>query len=487
MARPHHRLRRNEVLNRRILAVGAAVLLTLSMTVAGAAASASAHILPTTTIALDVTSDHVGAELRIPLDDLETASGVDLGSHPSTTLPAHAAALRAYLLKHFTPSTPDGAWTVTIGHLRITSSEQFGTGTFSVLTATAVLTPPAAADARSFDLGYDAVIEQVITHTILVSVATDWQTGRVSAPHDVGTIQVDTVTGKVLPLHVDLGAGSAWQGFAGMVSLGMTHIMEGTDHQLFLLTLLIPAPLLALGRRWKTATRPSTAIRRITAITLSFTLGHSVTLALGALGLPVPQHAVEALIAVSILVAALHAIRPIFPGREALVAGAFGLIHGMAFSATLSDLDLSGGQLALSLLGFNLGIEIMQLIVVLLVLPPLIVLSRSRAYGPLRLSVATLVGIAAIGWLLARVGDENPIASAADGLTVASPAIVVVLWIAAAIVGARLLKARRTIDSYRQRARTDQTTSKREPDNGARLQGDQRPPIAADSASTRLC
>jgi hypothetical protein len=216
-----------------------------------------------------------------------------------------------------------------------------------------------------------------------------------------------------------------------MLRLGVTHIADGTDHQLFLLTLLLPAPLLAAGRRWRQPAPTGRAVRRITAITLAFTIGHSGTLALGTLGLPVPQQPVEALIAVSILVAAAHALRPLFPGREPVVAAVFGLVHGMAFSTTLSSLDLSGSQLALSLLGFNLGIELMQLAVVLVVLPPLLVLARTSTYRPLRASAAALAAVAALGWLLDRVGLTTPLGAAADALGPASPWIVACLWLAA--------------------------------------------------------
>jgi hypothetical protein len=137
------------------------------------------------------------------------------------------------------------------------------------------------------------------------------------------------------------------------------------------------------------------------------------------------------LIAASILVAAVHAIRPIFPGRETLIAAGFGLIHGMAFSITLSDLDLDGRQLALSLLGFNLGIEAMQLVAVALVLPPLALLARTRLYAPIRVTMAALTAVAAIGWMLARIGIPNPVATAADGLAPVAGRIVVGLWIAA--------------------------------------------------------
>lgn len=85
-------------------------------------------------------------------------------------------------------------------------------------------------------------------------------------------------------------------------------------------------------------------------------LGHSVTLAVAALArLDLPAAPVESLIAASILIGAGHALRPLFPGREALIAAGFGLIHGMAFSFTLAELHLDTGQLVLSLLGFNLA------------------------------------------------------------------------------------------------------------------------------------
>lgn len=432
---------------RRLVGAGAVALLAGGLALGGAAASASAHILPTTTVVLAVRSDHVDAALRIPLADLESASGIDLGATPAAHLALHAAELRTYLLSHFQPSSADGDWAVSVGALRVTTTSQFGTGAFPVLTTTARLTPPSPADERSFELGYDAVIHQVITHTVLVSVGSDWQTGRFAGAYDVGTIHVDTVTGTVPPLRVSLGSGSAWQGFTGMVGLGMAHILQGTDHQLFLLTLLLPAPLLAVGRRWAGPVRPRTAVRKIATITLAFTIGHSVTLALGALGLPVPQQLVETLIAVSILVAAAHAIRPLFPGREAVIAAGFGLVHGLAFSATLSELDLSGGQLALSLLGFNLGIELMQLIVVALVLPPLIVLARTAAYRPIRIGAAAFTGLAAAGWVIARIGMPNPIATAADGLVAASPLVVGVLWAAAAVGVVVLLRRRAAAES----------------------------------------
>jgi HupE / UreJ protein len=113
-------------------------------------------------------------------------------------------------------------------------------------------------------------------------------------------------------------------GFASIFRLGMRHIAEGTDHLLFLLALLVPAPLLALGSRWAGFAGARHSLFRILKIVTAFTIGHSVTLALAALGLVrVPSRPIEVLIAVSILVSAIHALRPLFPGREAAIAAFF--------------------------------------------------------------------------------------------------------------------------------------------------------------------
>ncbi|MET9458490.1 HupE/UreJ family protein [Streptomyces canus] len=122
-------------------------------------------------------------------------------------------------------------------------------------------------------------------------------------------------------------------------------------------------------------------------MTLAFTAGHSVAPAVTALGrLDIPGWPVEAFIAASILIGAIHAIRPLFPGKEALVAGGFGLGHGMAFSFVLAEMHLSTSRLVTSLLGFNLGIELVQFLLVCLALPSLLVLARLRVQSALRLT-----------------------------------------------------------------------------------------------------
>ena len=87
-----------------------------------------------------------------------------------------------------------------------------------------------------------------------------------------------------------------------------------------------------------------------------------------------PPAPVEVAIAVSILVSAMHALRPLFPGKEAWVAGGFGLIHGAAFASVIAEQSFDAWHRTLAMLGFNGGIEIMQLAVVAAVLPALLLL-----------------------------------------------------------------------------------------------------------------
>jgi hypothetical protein len=199
--------------------------------------------------------------------------------------------------------------------------------------------------------------------------------------------------------------------FSSMFHLGMRHIAEGTDHLLFLLVLLLPAPLLVSGRRWGPPAGVRQRLVRILGIVTAFTIGHSITLSLAALGLVrVPERPIEVLIAASILVSAVHALYPIFPGRETWIAAFFGLIHGLAFAATLDRLGLGRWERVTGILAFNLGIETMQMLVVVIILPSLIVMSKTRAYPFLRIGGAVFGGAASVGWIFERIFNvETPV------------------------------------------------------------------------------
>jgi hypothetical protein len=416
----------------RILRTLAGIAVAVPAALLLGAPPAAAHPMPHSVVLLDVHEASVTAKLELPVSDLSRASGLEL---TAATLPAQQQALLSYLSAHIRPATTAGRrWKVSVGAASLSAAEQTSTGTYQQIDATASLTPPAGGDVRHFVLGYDVIVHKVVTHTVLVAVRQDWASGQVGAgTRQVGTIEIDSRSMTVPALTVNLEHGSAWAGFVAMVKLGGNHILTGTDHLLFLLVLLLPAGLLAAGGRWRGLIGPRVAVGRIGRTTLAFTVGHSVALALSALThLVVPAWPVEAFIAVSILVGAIHAIRPLFPGREAMVAGLFGLGHGLAFSFTLAEMDLSTGQVAVSLLGFNLGIEMVQLLLVALALPALVAVARTRRGPVFRFAVAAVTGVAATGWLADRLGLANPVARAADSAG-ADPKIMLILLTVAAV------------------------------------------------------
>ena len=205
---------------------------------------------------------------------------------------------------------------------------------------------------------------------------------------------------------------------SGLFHLGMRHIAEGTDHLLFLLALLLPAPLLAVGPRWGAVAGVRQSLLHIVGIVTAFTVGHSLTLTLAAMNLVhVPGRPVEVLIAISILVSAVHGLRPIFPGREPWIAAFFGLIHGLAFASTLGRLGLSRWDRVAGILAFNLGIEAMQMLVVGLVLPSLLLLSRTRAYTVFRILGAAFACAASSMWIAERLWKvQTPVDSVLNAI-----------------------------------------------------------------------
>jgi hydrogenase/urease accessory protein HupE len=181
-----------------------------------------------------------------------------------------------------------------------------------------------------------------------------------------------------------------WTVLGDYVRLGLTHLATGLDHVLFIAGLC----LLVANLR-----------RRI--LTLSaFTLGHSLTLCLAALDLVrLPQAPVEIAIAASLMVLAREVLRPSPHTPTASLAAAFGLLHGLGFASALAESGLAPKAVALSLLGFNLGIELGQLAVVLSLLPLGLVLRRAfdaKRMASMRTAAAYALGSLAAMWSLER-------------------------------------------------------------------------------------
>lgn len=178
--------------------------------------------------------------------------------------------------------------------------------------------------------------------------------------------------------------------FLGYLRLGTEHILLGPDHLLFVIGFVL---LLGLGRP---------LLYTITA----FTVGHSLTLAPAALGwLRVATAPVEVVIALSILLLAVELARPegapttLTKRRPWLVAGGFGLLHGLGFAGALAEVGLPQSGVPTALFAFNVGVELGQLVVVAFLLAVLQVTGspkRVAAYG---------MGTLAVAWTLQRCAE----------------------------------------------------------------------------------
>lgn len=374
-----------------------------------------AHPMPNTMLLLDVHNKNINCELQLPLKEMQFAVPYDVTKDTDNLLKIHENDLRNYILSHFKIKGESGKnWDIKLNKLEVKTDEQEATGKYKELIAFITITPKENDNIRKFTIYYDGIAHQVITHKILVAVRQDWQNGKIESGNtEVGSIMANIDTAEVPPFKINLEEGSTWKGFKRMVNLGMEHISEGTDHLLFLLVLLLSAPLIADSRKWVKTGGAKYSLMRILKVITAFTIGHSITLLIGSLGWLNPSTKwVEILIALSILVTAIHAIKPLFPNKEIYVAAGFGLIHGLAFATILSNLHLDSGKFILSLLGFNIGIELMQIFVILIIIPWLILLSPFKIYKWVRVLGALLAGIAAIAWMMERYSGKSNIISA---------------------------------------------------------------------------
>ncbi|QEC75167.1 HupE/UreJ family protein [Mucilaginibacter ginsenosidivorax] len=375
-----------------------------------------AHQTPNTLVFLDAGPNRVALELQMPLSELELAFGNNISKNPETLIEKFGPQLKEYLKGHIHAYLKKTApWHVEIQALRMDKGTYIENGiNYWEVVANVVIIPQPGESTRKFMLDYDVIMHQVINHAALLSIRSDWETGNLNPTSaDAMVISWNTKDNVIYPLEINLQQGSWFKGFKSMFALGMQHIKEGTDHLLFLIVLLLPAALLAKNKQWGKFGGAKYSIMRLLKIVTSFTIGHSVTLLIGALGwLKLPAQPVEIAIAFSILVSAVHAIKPIFPGKEMFVAAGFGLIHGLAFASILANLNLGAGTMALSILGFNLGIEAMQLFVVLITIPWLILLSQTSIYKYVRVGGAVISGIIAMAWMLERATQTPNFVSA---------------------------------------------------------------------------
>jgi hypothetical protein len=359
------------------------LLIALLLLVATAAA---AHKPSDSYLTLEREGETVRGQWDIALRDLDAAITLDANGDGEITwgeVRAKRAAIVAYALSRLDVASDGTACPLEATDLLIDTHSD---GAYAVLRVAGACPQPAPVLSVAYRLLFDVdpthrgllqYLEQGRAHSAIFSADARSQT---------------------------LGAGTRWQQLAAYIHEGVWHIWLGFDHILFLLSLLLPAVLLRHGGAWRPAESFRGAFWDVAKIVTAFTVAHSITLTLAALEVvSLPSRWVESAIALSVALAAINNVFPLVSHGRWLAAFGFGLIHGFGFAGALRDLGLPTGSLALSLFGFNVGVELGQLAIVALFLPAAFWLRGTWAYRRLVLAggSALIAAIAGI-WLVER-------------------------------------------------------------------------------------
>lgn len=390
-------------------------LLTVAMTITVAAVlllamgqpkPVSAHSGDQSYLYLDITKTTVSGRIEAPLRDLNTALGLDLGGSDDEVVEGlldNLTSIHAYLRDHIQVGANGEVWPIEFEGANLFFSDLPEADDNYVLFPFRANVTNAEVP-RTLELTFDPFFDEVEGRDALLLIGNDWQGGVIDNGHDVLT----TFESSNRSQQIDLGGTSSLKNFVESGKLGVNHIRTGPDHILFVLVLLLPS-VLVFTDRWEPTETFGSSLWRVLKVVTMFTVAHTITFTLAGLELlPLPSsRIIESIIAVSIAAAALHNVRPIAPNKEWLIAFAFGLFHGMGFASLVSGLDVDRGTQLVSLLGRNVGIEIGQSVVVLLLFPGLYLLRTTRFFRPFFLAVSAFLTIISLGWMVERAFETD--------------------------------------------------------------------------------
>jgi hypothetical protein len=333
----------------------------------------------------------VTGQWDIALRDLDFALGLDANQDGAITwgeVKAKHAEIAAYALSRLAIGPATAPCPIVAGEQLV---DNHSDGAYTVLRFTA----RCAAAPKFLEVGYRLFFDIDPSHRGLLNLSANGATRA-------GIFSADS------PAQQFALADLTWHAqFVDYLTEGVLHIWTGFDHILFLLSLLLPAVLVRSrvpGERWTAAPSFRFAFWDVFRVVTAFTVAHSITLSLAALGVvSLPSRLVESAIAASVVLAALNNVRPVVFGGRWIIAFLFGLIHGFGFASVLTDLGLPRESLLLALVAFNVGVEIGQLAIVAVFLPVAYALRDTGFYrrGVLIGGSLAVAAIAAV-WLAER-------------------------------------------------------------------------------------
>ena len=383
--------------------VKAAALVAVVMALMVAIASpASAHRSDESYLYLDIGDNSVSGRVETPISDLRTVFGMDLeGSDDDIVeeLESRLGELQAYLDAESSVGADGVRWDMEFDGVELFAEG----GPHAVFPFTVDL--PGAEVPQLIEATFTPFLDEISDRNNIVLIANDWKRGVVEEEaNELIITNLGSPSGVI-----NLGESNQWGNFTRSIELGVDHIRTGPDHIFFVLVLLLTSVLVLNSGQWAPSPTFGASLKRVILVATMFTIAHSVTFTLAGIDvLPLPpSKLVETLIALSIGAAALHNLRPIFGHREWSLAFAFGLFHGMGFAGLIDELDINRSTQLVSLLGRNLGIEIGQIVIILISFPGLYLLRRTRAYWPLMVASSLLLALVSVIWVIERVFEVD--------------------------------------------------------------------------------
>lgn len=379
------------------------------LVVLGQASPASAHRNDESYLYLDVGDSNLSGRVEMPYRDMRSVLGLQITGSADELLAefeANLEMLQTYADDNTSLGAAGAVWQIDFDGVELLfedqGSDSNGLG-YVVLPFTVELTE--AAVPQVLEVTFTPFLEEIPDRNNITLVSNDWKRGVFEEETNELLIHTaDSPSGTI-----DLGNASQWTNFRASIDLGVDHIRTGPDHIFFILVLLLPAVLVLVASRWRPSPSFGYSLLRIVFVATMFTIAHSITFTLAGLDyLPLPPSKLtETVIALSIALAALHNLRPIFGHKEWLFAFVFGLFHGMGFAGLVEDLDINRTTQLVSLLGRNVGIEIAQLIIIVLTFPLLFLLRRTRVYMPAFTLVSIGLAVLSGMWVIERVFEVN--------------------------------------------------------------------------------
>jgi hypothetical protein len=373
-----------------------------------ATVSAEPHAQGQSYILFDIYESRIAAQYQATIPDLNRALGLSLPEDGTATVADIEAVLeiiKRYYNERVTFIVEGDSIGVAYGNVDLlnTGFAQFVALDFTFEGIDAV--------PDKITIEYNALFEVDPKHKALLAIMHSWRDGVINGEQVALIFEPDDRTQTL-----DVSDPSVWKGFLAIVKLGTEHIWGGIDHLLFLLALILPAVVRRRNGKWVPVDGFKPAFVYVIKIVTIFTLAHSVTLSLAALGLiTLPSRLVESIIAASILAAALDILFPVFGRRIWVVVFGFGLFHGFGFAGALVQMGVTREFAGLSLFGFNVGVEVGQVVVIALAFPLLFLIRNSTVY-PRWVLQGGAVALSAIAllWLVERALDFNiPLAAIA--------------------------------------------------------------------------